>query len=190
MRRDLETWKTFLYNPNIYCRHFIELGPVTAVDINMYSDASLNLKTGGLGVICDNDWMAQKWDALFVKNNRISIDYLELFAVTAAVITWIHRFKNKHIYLFCDNQEVVHMINNSSSTCKNSMVLIRKITLISLIHNVRVFAKFVPTRSNCLADALSRGKMQKFWGIAPSSMNKNGTRVPEDIWPMSKVWLK
>ena len=82
----------------------------------------------------------------------------------------------------------VHMINNASSKCKNCMVLIRKLTLIGLTYNVRVYAKFVPMKKNILADALSRGLIDEFWKHAPKSMKKQPRLVPEEIWSMSKIW--
>ena len=50
-----------------------------------------------------------------LKKFKPSIEYLELYAVTAAVLTWIHQFKNRRIILFCDNQSVVDMINLTST---------------------------------------------------------------------------
>ena len=47
------------------------------------------------------------------------------------------------------------MVNNSTSSCKNCMVLLRHIILESLVQNVRVYAKFVKSVENGKADALS-----------------------------------
>ena len=160
----------------------------SALDINMHSDASKSLKYGELGAICKNDWMYAPWNYSFVQTKNPSIEYLELFALAAGVITWIHRFSNKRIYLFCDNITVVHMVNNSSSKCKNCMVLIRIITLISLHHNVRVYAKFVPTKQNFLADSLSRLKINKLKQMHPQAAELP-TPVPDIIWSMEKIWV-
>ena len=64
--------------------------------------------------------------------------------------------------LFCDNMSAVHMVNNASAKCANCMVLIRCITLTCVKYNVRVFAKFVDTKSNGLADSLSRMEFTRF----------------------------
>ena len=137
MRRDLQMWWKFLTHPDVYCRSFIDFTNFSAIDVDLFSDASKSLKCGGLGAVCGNQWMIQPWNYKFLKEQEPSIEYLELFAVTAAVLSWLHKFRNMHIHLFCDNMSVVHMINNSSSTCKNCMVLIRKITLAGLFHNTR-----------------------------------------------------
>ena len=56
------------------------------------------------------------------------------------------------------------MINNSSSKCKNCMVLIRILTAESILRNSRIFAKHVGTKNNGKGDALSRLDMSRFLG--------------------------
>ena len=81
------------------------------------------------------------------------------------------------------------MVNASSSKCKNCMVLIRMLVLLSLKLNLRVFAKHVLGRTNLAADALSRMNFKKF-----RKVTKNMERQPEslarELWPASKLWLK
>ena len=168
----------------------MDLTQWTAEDINMYSDASKSLKFGGLGAWCGDQWMAAPWDYDFLQIHQPSIAYLELFAVTAAVLKWIYKFKNKRICLYCDNEGAMRMINNGSSRCKNCMVLIRFITLEGLAHNIRITARYVNTKKNIMADALSRAEFKRFWRHAPETMAKLPCAVPTEIWPMSKIWIK
>ena len=139
---DLATWKFFLSQPAVFSRGFIKPEIHTAKMIDMYSDASRNFKLG-IGAYCGPEWSYGKWDEEFCNKVEPSIEYLELFGVTVAVLNWLKLFKNSKIVLFCDNEAVVHMINNSSSRCKNCMVLIRIIVLESLVCNTRVFARYV-----------------------------------------------
>ena len=44
--------------------------------------------------------------------------------------------EQENFLFFCDNQSMVAMINTTSLSCKNCMVLIRIIVLHCLIHNV------------------------------------------------------
>ena len=64
--------------------------------------------------------------------------------------------------LFCDNQSVAEMINQTSSKCSRCMYLLRLITLRDLIDNRRISARYVTTRDNYLADSLSRLKIELF----------------------------
>ena len=123
-----------------------------------------------------------------MKKAEPSIEYLELYGVMIAVYLWIGNFENQRVCLFCDNISVVHMINNTSSKCKNCMVLIRIITLVAMAKNVRIFAKYVDTKSNSKADTLSRLEFARFWRLDPG-MNESCEKIPDHLWPISKLWV-
>ena len=133
--------------------------------------------------------MYSPWNQSFIKEKNPSIEFLELFALTARVLNWCERFANKRIIIFCDNQSVVQMVNNSSAKCKNCMVLIRILVLQGLIHNVCIFAQHMRGLANDLADSLSRGDLRRFHTLAVSKnlkFCKFDTKVPQSIWPPEK----
>ena len=68
------------------------------------------------------------------------------------------------------------------------MVLIRLFVLESLKQNVRVFAKFVRSQDNGLADALSQMDMPRFHRLGPF-MDIEPTNLPHEIWPIWKIWV-
>ena len=189
MRQDLIMWLTFLEHPSVFCRPFLDFSKVLIADeIDMFSDASGKI---GLGAIWGSSWMSQDWPQEFLRKFKPSIEYLELFAVTAAVLAWIDRFRNKRIILFCDNKSIVDMINLTTTSCKNCMVLIRIIILKGLIENVRIFARHVPGVLNGLADSLSRNKFSEFRRLCKKSnreFEEVKTPIPENIWPIQKLW--
>ena len=191
MRADLTMWLTFLQHPSVFCRPFLDFSKFLVADeIDMYSDASGKI---GMGAICGSAWMFQTWPPDFIQKFKPSIEYLELFAVTAAVLTWIHQFKNKRIILFCDNRSVVDMINFTTTSCKNCMVLVRILVLKGLVENVRIFARHVRGVDNGLADSLSRNKIKEFHKLcneAGKLMEPSAVPVPEAIWPINKIWKK
>ena len=187
---DMRMWMEFLRHPSAYCRPFLDFTrDLHAEEVNMYSDASGNFKLG-FAAFCQNSWLAGFWDETFMRQNKPSIEFLELFALAAGVLFWIHRFKNRQIYLFTDNQTVQSVVNNNTSSCKNCMVLVRLIVLESLKNNVRVFAKYMKSKDNEMADALSRGQMERFWRKAPETMEKFPSKLPEVLWPIDKFWIK
>ena len=189
MKADLLVWRLFLNHPSIYCRPFIDVKPLSAEEINMYSDATRNF-TLGFGAFCDSSWIQGKWCS-FVRKVKPSIEYLELFGVTVAVLLWIKRFQNKRIILFTDNESAMHMINNSSSSCRNCMVLVRLIVLEGLKYNVRIFAKHIKSEDNSISDALSRGQWARFRRLTRKrNMEEFPTGNPEEIWPIEKIWLR
>ena len=190
MRQDLLVWKRFLMNPIIYCHPFIDYSQVvSASTLDWFTDASGKI---GFGGYYKKAWFQGRWDEDWIEECKPSIEYMELFAVAKSIYLWGDSVQNKRIYLFCDNQAVVSMINNVTSSCKNCMVLIRKITLKSLETNTRIFAKFVRTHDNFFADTLSRFQMSRFWSLARQhnyQFHTNSERIPEELWPVNKIWL-
>ena len=68
------------------------------------------------------------------------------------------------------------------------MVLIRLVMAESLCSNVRVFAKHIGMKDNGKADALSRLDWKRFWNLADDTMNAAPTEIPDEIWPLGKIW--
>ena len=96
-----------------------------------------------------------------------------MFALTAGVLTWICRFSNLRVTLFTDNQTVQTMINKCTTSCKNCLTLVRLVVLECLKFNVSLFAEFVKSEDNGMADALSRGQFSRFWDLAKETMDKD-----------------
>ena len=190
MRKDLETWLVFLQHPSIYCRPFLDFTKsLTATEVNFFSDAS---GVVGLGAMCGSHFLLEKWDPNFLKYCKPSIAYQELFALVVAVLKWCHIFRNRRVVIFCDNQSVCAMVNTTSSSCKNCMVLIRRFVLACMTENVRIFCKYIRTTENIFADMLSRGKLQMFKNLAQKrgmKIDKDPTSLPEELWPVQKIWL-
>ena len=154
-RLDLMTWKFSLQNSAVYSRGFIQPNITDAKTLDLFSDASRNFELR-FGTYCGTEWIYQRWDPIFCAEKQPSIEFLELFALTVGVISWLKFFRNMRISLLCDNQAVVNMVNNNTSSCPKCMILIRMIVLESLVQNSRVFVKFVRSKDNGKADALSR----------------------------------
>ena len=56
-------------------------------------------------------------------------------------------------------------------------------------YNFRVFARYLTSSENDLVDALSRGQMERFFRLAPMYVNKILKPIPEELWPLSKIWV-
>ena len=184
---DLQIWKQFLTSPQVFSRAFSEFTDEDIQEVELYSDASGNFHLG-YGAWCYGNWLQSRWDVQFMRRFRPSIEFLELYAVTVGVMAWIHQFENRRIYLFCDNESVCNMLNNSSSSCEYCMILIRIVVLKSLCHNVRIFAKHVKTDDNGISDALSRFQMSRFKKLAPWMANVEPTDIPRELHPIQKIW--
>ena len=146
-----------------------------------------------LGQFLTKNWLYAKWEKDYIDRYQPSIEYLELYVVTASLLTWGELITNKRIVIFCDNQVVVSMINNLTSSYKNCMYLLCLIVLDNLINNRKIYVKYVRSAENDLSDALSRLQFKRFWRIIKSlgrQMSKNPTPLWSKILLASSIWLR
>ena len=192
---DCKIWQTFLNTDKqetVLCRPFLDVnGYVDAHTLKFYSDSSLN-RFLGMGTVFENRWIAGAWGPEFILNHSPSIQFLELFALVAAVLTWNRdpRLHNTRIKIFCDNKSVRDMVNNSFSNCHQCMKLIRMLVLDNMRCNRRVFVEYIESKKNILADALSRFEFDRFWKHTPATMSTVADTISPDIWPPEKIWFK
>ena len=190
MKSDCRIWKEFLDQPSSVCRPFIDFTTVlTADELDFFTDASGSEKLG-FGCVFNKEWTFTMWNPEFIRMCRPSIEYLELFAVTVAVLLWAKKLINRRVIIFCDNMSVVEMINKAVSSCRNCMVLVRMITLASTKANVRFFARYIKSAENVRADALSYGQMSSFWNYSRKDTSPVPTPIPGVLWLMEKLWIK
>ena len=162
-----------------------------AKTLNFFTDTSGNLETGGFGCIFNQHWSWGVWSSDFMKKFKPSIEYLELAALTFGIFMWGEKIGNQRSIIFCDNEAVVHMINNFTSSCKNCMFLLRKIMLKCLENNSRIFARHVKTQDNGIADALSRQDWKRFRMLTKEMViDKQATKPPTELFPLSKIWIE
>ena len=189
LKEDCRVWLKFLSTEStaVLNRPFVDLHRFqTSETLNFYTDSSANTELG-FGCVFGNRWFFGRWEPGFVDKYSPSIEYLELAALCMAVLTWTNLLRNTRIVIFCDNQAVVQMVNNNTSRCPNCMILLRKLIADGLIQNRRVFVKWVSTKSNKLADSLSRGKIGLFCRLAPN-MRQYPDVISTDIWLLSRIW--
>ena len=169
-------------------RPFVDIADtITAETLDFYTDATKG-ETLGMGGIFKNQWYFAKWEHDYIKRCDPSIEYLELLGVCMGVFIWAHQLKHRRIILFCDNQTVATMINKTTSKCKNCMLLIRKLVLLSLKLDMQIFCKWVPGKNNEKSDMLSRQKIDLFKKKF-LTMDKFLCRLHDDLWPASKIWV-
>ena len=192
MKLDMYVWFQFLHHPTAFARPFIDMTvTLSATQIGLASDALKNPELG-VGGVCRSNWFSQQWEPRYISNLDPSIEYLELFGVLCAVMLWIDRFRNQRIVLLCDNQSVVQMINSSSSTCRNCMVLIRLLVLKGMTENVQIFAKHIKGVNNYFSDSLSRLHLARFRRLQVQHdrfFDNQPTELLQQIWPASNLWL-
>ena len=188
-KADCKIWLSFLMHDKLYrvvVRPMIDINIFeTSTRLKFYSDVSA-AKELGYGCIFNKAWIFGKWESNLIDDFHPSIEFLELFALCARILTWESELSNQRIIIFCDNMAVVNMINNNLSKCKRCMYLIRILTLNNLLFNRRIAVRHVKSKDNTLSDALSRLKLDKFRKHCPD-MNKNPHCIHKDLWPLTKL---
>ena len=198
LHKDLQIWLAFLTNNNFpkasIARPFINvLTPLDSTETLLFtSDASAS-EVLGFGCFYSPNWTYANWEHNFIKDVQPSIEFLELYALCMAVFIWIDRLANHRILIFCDNEAVVHMVNNSTSGCKFCMILIRKLVLKTLGHNCKIYCRHITSADNFLSDSLSRLKIQKFKCLATEQgleIDQNPSHLSSELWPLSDLWQR
>ena len=194
-KADCKVWQGFLdvnKSDNLSCcRPFIDLiGSTSATDIGFYTDSSANPELGFGGILGAIDWFYGKWEEGYVDKHKPSIEYLELYAVTVGLWIWSEQFWDKRIVIHCDNMAVVGMINKTSSSCQHCMCLLRKVVKRSMMYNYHVYATYVKSKSNDLADSLSQLQFRRFWALCGSDRSPKPAVLPDELWPASHLWNK
>ena len=129
-----------------------------------------------------------RWDPHFIAEQEPSIEFLELYALTVAVTAWFVMLGGGNFCIYCDNQAVMHMVNNLALSCMQCMKLLRVIALQGIQFNRRLKVKFIKSCDNVLADALSRHDFKRFWSNAPQTMKPHTSDIPDFLTLVSKVW--
>ena len=126
--RDCLIWKEFLagsiFKPEQLCRPFVDIDTgCNSETLNFYTDSSLN-KNLGYGGIFNRRWMIGKWGSSFITEQSPSIQFLELYALVAGIVTWGnmnnqegYSLRNTRVDVFCDNKSVMYMVNTHNTHC-------------------------------------------------------------------------
>ena len=102
---------------------------------------------------------------------------------TLAFAVWVTTGSEKQLIFKTDNSTNVAIWYAQSSKSKDLMDLVRKIFLISAIHNFPVKFQHIPWSNNPTDDALSRLQMQTFRELAPGS-KPNPTPISEHLFQL------
>ena len=161
---DFEWWLAFCHVFNGRACILKGLHPVPIV-----SDSSFC----GFGAWAGRDWLAGFWrpdDAppdfdggcghildppVFDKPAK-NINVYELWPVVAGIHRWAPMYRNSCIHIITDNMQVLAMINTGRSANRTCMAWLREVFWTCFVNNIDVFATYIKSCDNILADALSR----------------------------------
>ena len=159
---DLSTWLDFLTHHNGVST-IITTDWQSTADFHLYTDAAGSSHLG-YGIYFDGQWAQGKFPKHWENYN---ITLKEIFPICAALIMWSTSFANKKIIFNVDNQAALHILSNYTSHCPHIMQLVRVFVKTCMQFNILTKFQYVSTKSNCIADSLSRFDQVKFRSLAP-----------------------
>ncbi len=81
---------------------------------------------------------------------------MELFTVLLALRRWGHKWKNTYLHVYTDNMATKYVLNKGSMRNDIGMDFLREIYCILAMNNINIVAKYLTSKDNIVADALSR----------------------------------
>ena len=172
MLTDLKMWETFLttfrgWQPIISNK----LRDEDALEL--YADAVGNPSLGwGAFLPLHSLWMYQQWEFHWFHQFNPSIDFLELYALLAGVVTWALHFVDRTVIFWSDNTLTVHALINKSSHSSQMLNLLHYLTFFCMVNNIHIKALYISGKKNVICDLLSRLKLQAFCNIKPEHTNQ------------------
>jgi len=110
-------------------------------------------------------WFQVPWDS---RANGLSIAAKELVPIILACATWGQSWKACQVHCRCDNQVVVAALRTRSSRDEGVMHLLRCLIYVEAQLDCHLVGDYIDTRSNHLADDLSRDRAFSFLSKVPS----------------------
>ena len=160
-RADLAMWSLFLSSWN-GVSFFIDDFVTEAVDMQLFTDSTRT----AFGGYFAGKWFQGQFPSKLL-DEQTSMALFELYPIVMACMLWGHMWHRKRIMLNCDNMAVVDIIHKGRSKIPSIMKLMRRLTYHAAVNHFVIMSKFIDTRSNNIADALSRYQMQRFHRLAP-----------------------
>lgn len=166
-KADIAMWSHLLHSWN-GVSFFHDKAWLSSHDITLCTDAS---STVGFGAYykATQECMADTWSNHPVPVSDQAMSYRELYPILVSAIQWGHLWQCKRIVFINDNQGLVAIITKGRSHCPAINTLLRRLVIVAAQCNFLFKATWIDTKSNFLADALSRGQIDCFQALAPAA---------------------
>ena len=161
----LPHWKTKTMIPPTF--------QIQSTDIQLHTDAS----DIGWGATYNKEWIQGRW---VLEKGKVphSIDFRELFAITAAALTWGPSWHGQRVVFITDNKPITQVWQSGTSKSTPLMSLIRPLFLFAAKTGFRISFKHIFGEYNPAADALSRFQMERFRTLTPDADVSPTTLTP------------
>ena len=114
---------------------------------------------GGAAVVRGSnvlDWTYANWNRDYPVFAKAHINIQELAMVYVAVSRWAPSLRNCKVNIYTDNCVTLHAVNRGAIRNKLGSDILRDILIICSIYNLKLCAIWISSKSNRLADSISR----------------------------------
>ena len=175
-RRDIRAWLLFLegFSGTLYFRH-----PKwsSSPAIRLFTDTS----DLGFGLVYSDRWTCGTWLDLWSSYN---INICKMYPLVLALTLYGDMLCNHHILFMTDNSTVAYCVNKQTSTDAIIMQLICQLVVSAMTDNVVISACWLASRSNQVADLLSRLSIPQA-RTAPW-LRPEPTSIPPSVLPWTR----
>ena len=172
VRADLRWWETFL---PLWNGAFPLVPPSgdQSPHVVLHTDSS----RWGMGAWCDCQWWMMEWPEQIQQDEAPSMTWLELVPVMTACVVWGKQWAGRRVRIYSDNMGVVGVWGRGWSGDERIMALVRQLLFLTARRQFILDVKYVRTKENGAADALSRNDVVRFRGLRPNAALRP-TEVP------------
>ena len=160
--------------------------------LQMASDAS---GSWGCGAWHGHSWFQLQWDT---RSAHLSIVVKELLPIILACSVWGTTWGSHQVICHCDNQAVVACLRSRTSRVTHIMHMLRTLAFIEASFSFCLTPQYIDTKSNHLADDLSRNLLSSFLSKVPQA-DPRATPLPTHLLDLlldhtldwaSPLWLQ
>jgi hypothetical protein len=140
---------------------------VNSATIQLWTDAC----EVGYGVVYGKDWICEKWSssqlALASRATRLSMPFLEMYALVSAAMTFGAQWRGQRIVFHCDCAPVVNAVTHGRARDPHLAALIRVLANEAVCGGWEWRCVWLAGKTNVLSDHLSRQEVGAFLALYP-----------------------
>ena len=192
-RKDILWWKTYLRSFNGVTAMVNDddilqsLSELMSSPFNVYAgDATL---WGGGGWFKDEYWSREF--PVFLKPTEIPVHIKEFWTLIASCWLWGDQWSGQKVYLFCDNDSVIDTIVYQKPSAPDMLSLLHEYLYVVCLKKFFPVPRKIDTKSNFLADHISRRYDSESAQKVFSSVGKLGmvrVSVPDHRFKLTAPW--
>ena len=144
----------------------------------------------GGGAYCGQEYWAQTFP-VWLQDESIPIHVKEFHVLIASTALWGDKWRGKLVYLFCDNQAVVHVLDKERARDQSMSQLLREFLYLVCTRGFTPVFRHVGSKANHLADYLSRHEDQVSIDAYLTEQNSDLSirrSIPESFFIPQKIW--